>query len=254
MRVAERLAAQLKRSYGKDVLAVLIDGSVARGDDTEYSDMELRVITRKHLRAKNMSETGFLEFVFKDLAVLLQFMEEKEVHELIRRPTVEWPIKVWPFLEPTLVLSSPQAELTVQGFRESYKALNPESFKPAVQWSLVWVWEMHGKVRSMIERRSRDVVWCAPSLAHNAALSVALINERYFHYGDSRYLSEIKSFPHLPKKFVSLFEQLQSSDSTRIEKAAREMWENCRSFAGKQGYPMEVHETWNELAQTIGFR
>jgi predicted nucleotidyltransferase len=245
--VARKLAAQLSEKFGRHILAVLLDGSVARCDDTEYSDMELRVVTRGRIRTERMSDSGFLEFVHKDLAIQVQFVAEREVANLILNPTVEWPLKVCPYVEPVIVMPTAETKKTVRKFRRCYDGLEPDRFRPAIQWSLVWIWEMRGKIVNMIERKSRDVFWCAPAMAHNAALFVALINGRYLHFGDSRYLPEIQSFPLIPKDFTSLFEALQSSDVGKIDRAAKRMWEGCLKLAEDHGYPMKTYRKWSDV-------
>jgi hypothetical protein len=164
------------------VLAILLDGSVARGEDTEYSDLELRVVTRKRLRMKGMSEGGYSEFVYRDLAIQVQFVEERKVHESISHPSVFWPLELWAFLEPRLVTPATDARRVAAGFRKSYDALTPESFGPGVQLSLVWNWQMYGKVRSAITRKSDDLLWSAKAFAQDIARSIALINMRYLHH------------------------------------------------------------------------
>jgi hypothetical protein len=161
-------------------------------------------------------------------------------------------LKVWPFLEPTFVAQSREAEQVAKRFLRTYRNVRPGSFRPALRWSLVWVWEMYGKVRSMVERGSPDIVWVAPALAHNAALFVALTNRRYLHFGDSRYISEIESFPRLPDGFVRLFNELRTCDSSSMGQAAKEMWESCSSFAREEGCPSLASETWSGFIRTIG--
>jgi hypothetical protein len=254
VKVAGRLADELKRSYGRNVLAILLDGSVARCEDTEYSDLELRIVTGKRLRMRNMSGDGYVEFVYRDLAIQLQFLEEKEVHKSISHPSVYWPLEAGAFLEPQLIKATPDAGRVVAGFRKSYDALTPESFGPAVQLSLVWNWQMYGKVRSAIVRKSDDLGWWVQAFAHDIARSIALINMRYLHhyYSDSRCSAELRELPYLPKNFASLSGELEKPAG--IVEAAPRMWASVLSFAEDRGYLMKTHGTWDESISSLGFR
>ncbi len=50
LRIARKVVAELRRDLGRNIIAVGISGSVARGTAEKYSDLDMEIIVRRSLK------------------------------------------------------------------------------------------------------------------------------------------------------------------------------------------------------------
>lgn len=86
--IARKLARQLKREYGKNVLAIGVMGSVARGKAEHYSDIDMEIIVKRH--AADSYESRIIDNTYCSLT----FATSREVVREITRPDPLLPEKL----------------------------------------------------------------------------------------------------------------------------------------------------------------
>src|SRR5207249_6616983 len=84
MELARGVAAYVRRKH-EGVVAVILEGSTAKGEDREHSDLEMTVVTNAP------SETMWYQCIFEGIVIEAVFRTEEEV--LRHASTVErrWP-------------------------------------------------------------------------------------------------------------------------------------------------------------------
>jgi hypothetical protein len=256
--VAQSFGSKLIESYGKRILLVLLDGSVARGDDTPHSDLEMRIITSDVLRTDATSSDGYAEAMLEDLPVQLRFVTKDEVLAAIQKPTLYWPIAVWTYLEPHVVTAGvTDQESVIEEFKRAYNSLERKDFEVAVDWGLRWTLESVDEVRSAITLNNLCLASeGAQHLSSCSAMLVALINREYLNFGDCRYLNEFEKEGHfnlLPDNFVELNKTLLSSnDLNELGRAAESMWVICRNLSESQGFELKKLRTVSDISHQLG--
>lgn len=223
---------------------------MARGEDTEYSDLEMIFVTRRSVRVPGMSPDGYREFLLDDLQTQLEFRTKAEVFEILEHVGPYWPVQVWVYLEPKVIYGNREiVERTVSEFRERVARLPDIAFRKAAGHALIWVRGHLGKVRNACEqgddpRAGQAAEW----MGYEAASFVALVNRRYYRHADFRWLEESKEFPLLPKDYHALMVRLHLARSRPdILEAATELYDACAALAQRGGIEMERIRSLDDL-------
>lgn len=85
VRLAEEIGQRIRKKYGEVVLFGTLSGSVARGEDTELSDMEVVFLTRDKIRLPGRSPDGLREFLYRGLQLQIEFKTKEEALENLRQ-------------------------------------------------------------------------------------------------------------------------------------------------------------------------
>ena len=251
LEVANEIGRFIRAKFGEAILVGLLSGSVARGEDTEHSDLEVVFVTGKHVRLPGMSPDGFREFLLRDLQTQIEFRTKEEViSERLTHVGPYWPFQVWIYLEPHVFYGAQEiVDTTVTEFRRRVGELPDSVFREAAGHALLWVRGHLGKVRNAHdEEDDARAAQAAEWMGYEVAGFVALVNRRYYLHADLRWLKESESFRSLPDDYRELMVRLHSARN-RIEtlQAAQDLYSACTALAMKRGIRMETHERLEEL-------
>jgi hypothetical protein len=246
LKVVEEIGRVIGSRFGHEILLGLVSGSVARGEDTAYSDLEVIFVTRNRVRLPGMSPDGFREFLLGDLQTQIEFRTKEEViSERLTHVGPYWPFQVWIYLEPHVFYGEQETvAATTTEFRKRVAALPDSAFREAAGHALLWVRGHLGKVRNAHDqgddaRAAQAAEW----MGYEVAGFVALANRRYYTHADLRWLEESKSFPLLPNDYHKLMLQLHlGRDRAEALEAAQTIYNACAGFAARLGIRMEAHE------------
>jgi hypothetical protein len=238
--------------YPESVLLVLLDGSTARGEDTEFSDLDMRVVTTRPIRNGSLRFDPVIRFIYEDCLIVLEFTTQKEVSALIRNPSPEWPIRIWGYLEPTIV-SSPTniGSEALEEFRDSMGELKEDDFVNGIRTSLSQTYDNLCKIRTGVIKRLPCLVYGgARHMVWDMSMFVALINRRYYRHGDCRILEEAAAFKKLPDGFIAGCKILYDSKSSQlIALQAQNLWTNCLALAKTEGITLQKVNRIDEIPQ-----
>lgn len=250
VRVAEEIGEMVGEKFGKDILYGFLSGSVARGEDTVLSDLEVVFVTKEKIRIPGMSSDGYREFLYKDLQVQIEFRTKDEAEEAVVNVGPYWPIEVAYFLNPQIVFGEKESgEGIASELRKRVDGLPDSTFQKAAGHSLLWVRESFHKVLNACNDEDEiRAIQSASGMCDEASKLVALVNGRYYYRADARMSEESKSFSKLPSTFHSLLEQLTLARGIDdIRATATGLWSTCKALATSEGIVIESYESLKDL-------
>ena len=223
-KLVEDLAAKIRRSR-KDVRAIILIGSVARGDDLPDSDVDLAVVaSRGPWKPQKFTLDGALFNVYwKRWPSLLREMLEPgpgaERHGFLEGEALYDPERLLTKLR-SLVGQLPEA-----WYRESAAAELEEAY------------EYVGKAKNAWRRRDRaNLEYGARVAAYRLASVVAYVNRRHFST-ENAVSTEWREFPDVPPGFARPFRRIvQGRPSDRaLHEATLALWRVTRDWAAARG-------------------
>jgi hypothetical protein len=250
VKVAEEIGRIVGNKFGETILYGFLSGSVARGEDTELSDLEVVFVTNDKIRIPGMSSDGYREFIFKDLQVQIEFRTRDEAEEAVVAVGPYWPIEVAYFLDPQIMFGEKESgEAIASEFRKRVSSLPDSAFQKAAGHSLLWVRDSCRKVLNACDERDEmRAVQSASGMCDEASKFVALANRRYYYRADARMSEESKSFPKLPSNFHTLLEQLTLARGVDdIRATAIGLWSTCEALAASEEIVIESYESLKDL-------
>ena len=250
VRLGREIAKRVGRRFGPKVVFRTLAGSVARGEDTQHSDLEMRFVTREPIRLPGMSRDGYREFLYRGLQTQIEFRTEAEIEEILGNPGPGWEIQVWEYLEPVPIYGDPAViRATVAKFRDLVASLPDADFRRAAGLALMWARGALGKIRNAVEAADdARAVEAAAGMGHSVASCVALANRRYTAHADLRSLEESRSFPDLPANYAALMRRLYLARSPGdILAAALALCAACETFARSRKIEVETVERLDDL-------
>jgi predicted nucleotidyltransferase len=250
VKVAEEIGRIVGSRFEKRILYGFLSGSVARGEDTELSDLEVVFVTEEQMRIPGMSSDGYREFVYKDLQVQIEFRTKDEAEEAVVAVGPCWPVEVAYFLNPRAIFGDVEsAQAIASAFRKRVDDLPDSTFEKAAGHSLLWVRESFRKVLNACDDGDEiRGIQSASGMCDEASKFVALVNRRYYYRADARMSEESKSFSKLPSDFHSLLEKLTLARGIDDVRATAEgLWSTCKALAASEEIVIESYESLKDL-------
>ncbi|MGI0148881.1 MAG: kanamycin nucleotidyltransferase C-terminal domain-containing protein [Thermoplasmata archaeon] len=230
-RLAEQLAAKVQKSR-KDVVAVVLFGSVARGDDGPDSDVEIAAVARRgDKRAERFVLDGVLFNVYWYTAVGLRGQMLEPDGDAVRHGFLEG-LPLYDQFDWFARLKRDVADLP------------PSFYRRSGEEALHQMYEYVCKARNA-RRRGDDanLVYATGSVGLIARSLVALLNRRHYR-SENTMADEWQGFPDLPRSFRRHVAPLiGGSASSRVRyDAAMALWRSCLSWAEGHGVTLREVE------------
>mgnify|MGYP001774190711 CR=1 FL=1 len=236
--LARDLAQRILRKYGDAVLGIALYGSVARGADTAYSDIEMRVITDTSVAEHDV------EYVHTSGAKIEINYEQFENY-LRRAASVdtEWPI--WAAIYRQYLVLFERGNFFAQA-RKAAESLTNEDFR-AVQAQLIAedLYELVQKIRGAWEqKREENLRWWAGRFLWFSVLWLGLANRKYFATGGTVW-DEVRRFSVLPKNFehqLTVLAGFRPSSVSEVYRAVEDLWSEVQKLAASQSVVWQSDE------------
>ncbi|NJN18451.1 MAG: nucleotidyltransferase domain-containing protein [Oscillochloris sp.] len=194
------LAARLRDRYGAVILLFGMLGSSARGEATEWSDVDLLAVTTD---ATIASRT----LIYQGAPVVLHVISEADLTAALRKPGLSWPYwmgvlaEVRPLLGDRAAVARWQAlgtELDDTEFQQAVEPLLPEL-----------VFESYGRIRSSAARNNRrDAAHAAVEVIYELRTALCLLNRRYVTRDYFAGIEQTFAFRLQPDDYPTLVTQL----------------------------------------------
>lgn len=238
LRLAKAISKMISQKYGDEILLVGVYGSVAKGEDMDYSDIDMYVVT------KNLTTQKYL--AYKGVPITIHFKTEKEVSEAIRNVTSIWPAEAHQFLSPKILYGSRKL---LNRWQKMVKEIPEGDFRKAASTALIEIYENVGKVKNACKQknlgRCLEAVW---NVVWHADMFVALVNKTYYRKPGFRGLEEVTKFKKIPASYGKLMKTLwESRDFDELNRASTELWESCLELARKEGIKFENYASLEEV-------
>lgn len=223
-RLAEELAAKIVRSR-TDVVALVLFGSVSRGDDRPNSDVELCAVTRRGpWEPEYFVLDGVLFCIYWRSAAQLR-------HEML---DVAGDATRHGFMDGT-VLHDPSGWFVRLG--REVANLPTSHFRGSATKALHNMYEYVCKTRNAY--RSGDwpnVYYATGVVGYEARVLVALVNRRHYR-SENTMATEWREFADLPPGFDRHVAPLIGGDASTAFRfrAAMALWANTRRWAARRG-------------------
>ncbi len=239
---AHAIADRFRVKFGADVLAIGLYGSLARGTDGPYSDIEMMCVVRGEGIDNDYewSEGAWkAEVNLYSPDTLLPFAAELD--------------EFWPLSHSALVKMRPlyDPEGFLATLKESVFDHSHEDFAEQITSTIVGeLYEFIGKIRNAVATGSTShlPVW-AVEMTQFAALVIALAN-RHLYTTSATMLPESLGLPDRPAGYELLCELVTGgrlNDPARIAHAADSFWEGLEAWAAAHGW--EIHKKLEDLLE-----
>src|SRR2546425_8252287 len=203
--LAKLIGAQLRLREGRNLVAVGLYGSVARGEDRAHSDVDLLVVVRKkRLTIRHLVRTGIL------VTVLQQTPAEARAEVMGSRADLNGALGGWQSMRP---LYDPSGLLG----RLKKKAKHPsrEQFRRAARSAFLETYEDLGKLRNAVDSNDGDETREMAIWYTGGAMGILLdLNGRVLRTGRRAFI-EIRRYGAGGKALRALRDQTPSPQRTR---------------------------------------
>lgn len=195
LRILKKLVIPtLRRELGANLIAVAVDGSVARNEDTAYSDLELMIFVKNKRRLPK----GFSK-IHNGLLIEGLFITEKDYYQMIREPNVQWYLAGSDILLPVL---NKKFIKKLEGYCVKNKNDKCESL---AQDSLHEVQEAFGKLFTAIDKQNRENLFVILSDVVLSVLKMLAFMNKTPYTSSRRFITEVKKFSKKPAGFDEFF-------------------------------------------------
>jgi len=238
IKIAKAISEMIVQKYANEILLVAVYGSVARKQETAYSDIDMYVVTR------NLTLQRY--FAYNGIPITAHFKTEREVSEAVGKVTSTWPAEVHQFLFPKILYGSKKLP---NEWRQIVEKIPEKDFHEAASTALIEIFENVGKTRNACKQKNLgrciEAVW---NVVWHADMFVALVNRAYYKKPGFRGLEEATKFKKIPANYCKLMKTLWKSRSfSELNMASTELWENCLELANKEGIRFEKYASLEEI-------
>lgn len=235
------LMDRLKRKFADRVRAIGVYGSVSRGTDGPYSDVEILCVLRSATGAEPIDYP--YEWSAGPWKAEVNVLSEDVL--LKEAATVEgtWPlthgqfVSVWSLYDPQNFFTELQTAV---------QSTSAEEFKQAISDTLVGeMYEFIGKLRNIAIQGPRSYLpYLVMQLAHYGAMILGLHHRKLYTTG-SKVIPESLVLPQRPEGYDKIAELVlsgQLSDFERLIVVSEHFWSGLVKWADIHGYAMDAAE------------
>ena len=212
----------LRRELGANLIAVAVDGSVARDEDTAYSDLELMIFVKN----KRKLPHGFSK-IHDGLLIEGLFITERDYYKMILEPNTQWYLAGSDILLPVFNTKFVRklADYRVRNKNEKCNALTRDSLHE--------VQEAFGKLFTAIDKKNHENLFVILSDVVLSVLKMlAFINQKPYT-SSGRFITEAKKLSTKPAGFDEFFELITSArypNLKNLEKYAFRLYKGIEDY------------------------
>jgi kanamycin nucleotidyltransferase len=237
LQICHEIASRLHEVYGEKILAMGIYGSISRGTDGPYSDIEMLCVLRESDEPVDFSyewSAGPWKAEVNVCTAHLLLQTAATVDE-------RWPLTHGPFFSP-LILYDPEGFFPK--LKEAAESPAKEDFRRTIQEVLVGeMYEFIGKLRNISLNGPRTYLpYLAMNFAHYGAMLVGLHHRKLYSTG-AMVFKEALQLPDLPDGFEEVVRMVMSgelADSANIITACERFWAGLVKWAAKHQYKLDT--------------
>jgi len=225
-----------------DVEAVGLIGSVARGEDARWSDLDMICIV------KSSSGKDDLFFVYQEVPIWIEVRSKSHILGRISEPMPEWPISAckWydaiPLYDPLSIFQ--ELRMFVDTLPQSFYIKGMEDSLLDALLELNKIRAAH-EVGDVIEARD-----AAHRFAHNLALFIAYLNHTFYRRGFKSIFIEYKEFKLVPAHYGDEIHKLVGHvfvDTSTLRASAENLWVECLKTAESNSVRLRQLESLEEI-------
>ncbi|UHA75882.1 ANT(4')-I family aminoglycoside nucleotidyltransferase [Paenibacillus sp. 481] len=236
LQTCHEIAERLHEVYGERIIAIGVYGSVSRGTDGPFSDIEMFCVLGEPSESSTPIEFSY-EWSSGPWKAEVNVCSADVLLENASTVDGEWPLTHGPFFAP-LCLYDPKGFFPT--LKEAAESPTKEDFRHAINETLVGeMYEFIGKLRNIhLNGPHTYLPYLAMQFAQYGAMLVGLHNRKLFTTG-AMVLPEALELPNLPDGFDDVARMVMSgelTDSSRIVAACERFWSGLEEWAVENGY------------------
>ncbi|MBW5445437.1 KNTase domain-containing protein [Cohnella sp. CFH 77786] len=225
-----RAKDKLLALHGDGILAVGIYGSLGRGSDGPYSDIEIHVVTRD-----GYSLQGH-EFIWLPFKLEISAVTETEFRNKAAGCDDGWPIRAGSYVD---ILPIHDPDSLFDEIKKVPSSIPDETVRETMRQFMIWEpYETMAKIRnSHCSGNWNYLPTGATDLAWQTAKLVGLANRRYFSTR-ARTLEEATGMPLKPAGFTELAASVMAGDLTdknRVYRLCEKLWTGLNEWFRELG-------------------
>ncbi len=243
LQLVDRIVEDLHRTYGHELRAMALYGSLSRGTDGDYSDIELWCIlatpgtdfTHEWVYGANKVEVDFYgEDGMRARAVQVDPRWSLRQGELINNRPIFGDLAFFDELR-ALVMSPPKAHFD----------------QVVVEMAIGECYEWMGKLRNGFARNQLSFL---PSTTCNYTLHIALIAallHRHIYSTSSLLFQEVLTLPDLPSGYADLVELVTAGtlhDPVQVADLLERSWSGLEPWLRQHGIEFDEQNAWPWVA------
>lgn len=224
--LARRIAAELRREEGTNLVGVGVYGSAARGTERAHSDLDLLVVVRAKRRAPRKTIRDGVLVTFHRLD-----MEEARAEVLEPHPGLPEALSGWRSLRP---LHDPQGLL--RRLKARAQDVPTAQWRVAARRALLEAYEDLGKLRNALESKDLEEAREMAIWFTNGAMSAVFCLEEHVVETDARIFAELRRRGALGAAICRLrHERLDLASTSRL---AERIWPELLARSSRKGVPV----------------
>ncbi|MDR5001929.1 ANT(4')-I family aminoglycoside nucleotidyltransferase [Brevibacillus parabrevis] len=233
LQTCKEIAARLHEVYGEKVLAIGVYGSVSRGTDGPFSDIEMLCVLEE-----SGEETDFShEWSAGPWKAEVNVISAHVLLDMAATVEDDWPLTHGPFFAP-LSLYDPKGFF--QTLKEAAHSPAKEAFTQAINGVLVGeMYEFIGKLRNIsLEGPRTYLPYLAMQFAQYGAMLIGLHQQTFYSTG-AKVLPESLELPDRPDGYDQIATMVMAgdlADSGKIVAVCERFWNGLHAWAAKHQY------------------
>lgn len=237
LQTCHEIASRLHELYGEKILAIGVYGSVSRGTDGPFSDIEMFCVLRESSETVDFS----YEWSAGPWKAEVNVCSADILLETAATVEGDWPLTHGPFFSQ-LSLYDPKGFFLK--LREAAESPTKEDFRRAIHEVLVGeMYEFIGKLRNVsLVGPHTYLPYLAVEFAQYGAMLVGLHNQKLFSTG-SMVLPEALELPDRPDGFDNVLRMVMSgelAEPAKIVSACENFWNGLVKWAAEHDYEIST--------------
>jgi kanamycin nucleotidyltransferase len=234
LEIAREVARRIVEKYGERIIVVAAYGSVAKGEDTPYSDLDIWVAAREPAEDLRF-------FVYRGMAVSIHWDTEEGRITTAGRVTRDWPITA-DEVHSFLVLYEQEGSEFLTRLKAAANALSDEEFAEAIRTFMARTRETWGKMQGpwsagdhyRLLVNGRWLVW-------SVAMILGLLNKRFYGGGRGFFQlsKEMPKQPHDYPRLLDLAGGFETTEGEVVYRAGEDLWNNLCELVRAEGIEWE---------------
>jgi len=245
MRIAEGLCDRLTGKYADGILMGGVYGSVARGIDTKWSDLDMLFVTDDRCEAQGQ------HLIYRGTAAGYMVIKRGELEGLLANPSLE-SVCGWPFYMGVLSMIKVlcgDASL-VETWLDIGRSVPEVKFRENLEKHLPeLILESYGRIFSSRERGNEDDWYCAVlEVLFEMRDALCLLNGSWVMHDYAQGMRDTFEFPKLPRRYKEIVPLLwQARDIDTAMPLAKELVENFRELLREEGIRMREFSSVSDI-------
>ncbi|MED1603334.1 kanamycin nucleotidyltransferase C-terminal domain-containing protein [Alkalihalophilus marmarensis] len=234
LKMTDNILDHFKTKYKKDLLSLAIEGSTAKGMNTPFSDLELRVVLNNY-------ENGWFPFFFQGMYIGISMSSREKMLSEASKIDYEWPVKSDTLFTSKIVYDPTELYKELRNIAE--KTEGETNFKLLLTEAIADMYEHVYKVFPLTEGDEMAMTNEARQIAYWATLCVGLSNKHRYVSSRTMY-KESFHLNDLPDGYEEHMHELLTLETTasKIKQSTACLWTSFEKWAKEDGITLNKHD------------